>query len=235
VDDIVTLMRQRLAALDPTVGLPALHLRMFGDPWLRAADVEPLFTADLIQPELSLPFMYNQIWSYTGGPHGPWEREGARAALDFAPGGTESGCVDTDAWVIAASSGVVTRYGHGVVVVDMNGDGYEQTGWALLYLHVKSDGRLQVGDWVEAGDLLGHPSCEGGVATGTHLHIARKYNGEWIPADGPIPFVLSGWTAHAGARPYQGTLTRDGVTVTASEYGSFESRIIRERETLDGQ
>jgi len=60
--------------------------------------------------------------------------------------------------------------------------------------------------------------------------MARKYNGEWIPADGPLPFVLSGWVAHAGAKPYQGTLTRDGETVTASTVGSYESRIIRNRE-----
>jgi len=24
----------------------------------------------------------------------------------------------------------------------------------------------------------------GGTATGTHIHIARKYNGEWLPAEG---------------------------------------------------
>jgi hypothetical protein len=49
------------------------------------------------------------------------------------------------------------------------------------------------GTLVEQGDALGHPSCEGGRSTGKHVHLARKYNGEWIAADGPIPFVLSGW------------------------------------------
>ena len=38
---------------------------------------------------------------------------------------------------------------------------------------------------------------EGGHVTGTHVHIARKYNGEWIPADG-LAFNLEGWVAHDG-------------------------------------
>jgi hypothetical protein len=69
---------------------------------------------------------------------------------------------------------------------------------------------------VEAGDLLGHPSCEGGESTGSHIHIARKYNGEWIPASGTIPFNLDGWIAHDGAAAYLGTLTRFTETVIAS-------------------
>jgi hypothetical protein len=37
-------------------------------------------------------------------------------------------------------------------------------------------------DAVKTGDRIGHPSCEGGAANATHVHIARRYNGEWIPA-----------------------------------------------------
>jgi hypothetical protein len=125
------------------------------------------------------------------------------------------------------ADGLVVRSGKGVVVLDLDGDGYEQTGWVLLYLHVSNDKRVPEGTWVGAGDLLGHPSCEGGVATGTHLHIARKYNGEWIAADGPMPFVLSGWMAHAGTQAYLGSLTRGDETITACTCGSFETRIIR--------
>ena len=51
---------------------------------------------------------------------------------------------------------------------------------------------------MDEGDHIGHPSCEGGRAVGTHLHIARKYNGEWVGAGGALPFVLSGWTTHEG-------------------------------------
>ncbi len=87
--------------------------------------------------------------------------------------------------------------------------------------------RIPAGTWVERGDLLGHPSCEGGFSTGTHLHFARKYNGEWIMADGPLPFVLSGWTVHAGEKAYDGTLTRGERTVPANPLSPFVSRIIR--------
>ena len=75
------------------------------------------------------------------------------------------------------------------------------------------------------GWSLDHPSCEGGRATGTHVHVARKYNGEWIPAGGPVPFDLSGWVAATGAREYEGTLTRDGVIVTACTCGSATTAI----------
>jgi LasA protease len=211
-------------------GFPALYENMFGNQWLRAQEVEPLFPADLVQPELILPFFVGQLWSFTGGPHGAWEHDGAMAALDFAPVGDQSGCAVSTQWALAAAPGVIVRSQYGVVVIDLDGDGLEQTGWNIFYLHIANDGRVDLGEWVETGDLLGHPSCEGGLATGSHIHIARKYNGEWLPADGPIPFVLSGWMAHAGDKPYQGMLTKDGESIRASIYGENYSSIIRTRD-----
>jgi murein DD-endopeptidase MepM/ murein hydrolase activator NlpD len=219
-----------LGALDTNGGFSALYEQMFGNPWIRAMDTEPLYPPNLNQPELILPFLIGQIWSYTGGPHGAWERDGSRAAIDFAPGSTESGCVPSNAWVVAIAPGLIVRANHGAIVVDLDGDGNEQTGWNILYLHV-DDMRVEVGDWVETSDLLGHPSCEGGIATGTHVHIARKYNGEWISADGPLSLVLSDWTVHAGSIPYEGTMTKGSDTVTSSIYGSRESLIVRTRGT----
>lgn len=218
-----------LGALDTNNGIPALYDKMFGNPWIRAKEVEPLYPPNLSQPVLILPFLIDQLWSFTGGPHGAWERDGARAAIDFAPGSTESGCVKSTAWVVAAAPGLIVRAGGGAVVEDLDGDGNEQTGWNILYMHL-NDLAIGVGDWVETSDYLGHPSCEGGIATGTHVHIARKYNGEWISADGPLPFVLSGWTVHAGSKPYDGTMTKGDDTVTSSIYGSHESLIVRTRE-----
>ncbi len=218
-----------LAALDPENGFPALYEQMFGSPWTRAQVVEPLFPPELIQPDLELPFLVDRMWSYTGGPHGAWEKDGSWAAIDFAPATTVSGCVDSDAWVTAAGDGVIARSERGIVVLDLDGDGFEQTGWALVYLHIATEGRAGEGRLIKEGDLIGHPSCEGGYATGTHVHLARKYNGEWMAADGPIPFVLGGWMVHAGDAPYKGALTRDGETITANQFGAFESRIVRER------
>ena len=221
-----------LAAIDPAMGLPALHERMFGNPWMRAQTVEPLYPPNLQQPALILPFQENIIWGFTGGPHGAWERDGAWAAIDFGPGSDVPGslqehCEKSNAWVVSSAAGLVIRSGDGIVVIDMDGDGREQTGWVLFFLHIATDGRIPNGAWVEAGDRIGHPSCEGGFSTGTHIHFARKYNGEWIVADGPLPFVLSGWFVTAGDKPYEGTLTKDGKTIPASPLGIYASRIIR--------
>lgn len=220
-------LEQWAGALDMENGLMNTYTEMFGSPWLRAQMVEPLYPPDLAQPELVLPFLRNQLWAYTGGPHGAWEHDGAWAALDFAPGSSKPGCEVSYSWVTAAGAGLVVRSERGVVMVDMDGDGFEQTGWAILYLHVAEEGRVPVGTLVEQGDRLGYPSCEGGISTGTHVHIARKYNGEWIPADGPMPFVLGGWMAHSAGESYKGTLTRGDLVVNANDLGSYDTRIIR--------
>jgi LasA protease len=208
-------------------GLMTQYENMFGNPWLRAQTVEPLFPATLTQPSLELPFLPDRTWSLTGGPHSAWGPDGATAALDFAPSSDKHGCYESTEWVTAVAAGLVVRSKNAQVVLDLDGDGYEQTGWAILYMHVATKDRVPEGTWVSLNDPIGHPSCEGGVTTGTHTHIARKYNGEWILCDGPMPFVLSGWQAHAGAGLYKGSLTKDGQTVYASDVGSYESRVTR--------
>lgn len=210
-------------AISPS-GFLETYTELFGDP---VAYYHPLYEPGLQQPELILPFTQGATWAFTGGPHGAWEREAAWAALDFAPKSTLPGCAPSTDWATAAAAGLVVRSGNGLVVLDLDGDGREQTGWVLLYLHVADEGRVAAGDLVEQGDRIGHPSCEGGIATGTHIHIVRKYNGEWILADGPLPFVLSGWTAHGGSRPYQGALTKGDQTVLACPCATSETLISR--------
>jgi murein DD-endopeptidase MepM/ murein hydrolase activator NlpD len=130
--------------------------------------------------------------------------------------------------VKAAAPGLVVRSEHGIVVVDLDGDGFEETGWNLLYLHIATKDRVPEGKWVDVNDNIGHASCEGGTATGTHLHFARKYNGEWLAADGPIPFVMSGWSVVAGTKPYEGMLVKQDKTVLADPVGRAWSQIFRE-------
>jgi LasA protease len=208
-------------------GFVSLYKDMFANYWIWSRKSEPLFPPGLAQPELILPFLPGKEWGYTSGPHNAWETEGALAALDFAPASTEYGCLPSNAWVVAVADGLVVRSEYGAVVLDLDGDGFEGTGWAVLFMHVESRNRVEVGTFVRRGDPLGHPSCEGGPANGTHVHIARKYNGEWIAADGPLPFVLSGWVAQAGYRPYEGTLTRDGITVVANPLSPAQAFIQR--------
>jgi len=203
-------------ALTAPEGFPATYERLFGNPF--AYTVDPLVPLDLAQPELRLPWESGRTWYYTGGPHGGWGSGSGRAALDFVPGDKLLGCAPSSEWVAAAASGRVIRSENGQVVVDLDGDGFEQSGWVLLYMHVYREGRVEAGTVIERGQRIGHPSCEGGVADATHLHFARRYNGEWIPAgSGPLPMVLSGWMAHEDVMPYEGTLTRDGEVRTACE------------------
>lgn len=225
--------------INPDNGFPAMYEEMFGDPWTRAELIEPLFPPALNQPPLVLPFEPGVKWSFTGGPHNGWgqinpnvygQAHSVFSAIDFAPAAEKSGCVPTTTWVTAAAPGLVVRSENGVVMVDLDGDGYEQTGWNLLYLHIANKDRVPLGTWLETNDRIGHASCEGGVSTGTHLHFARKYNGEWVTADGPIPFVLSGWRVVAGEKAYEGKLIRDDQTVIADPLSQKWSNIIREED-----
>jgi murein DD-endopeptidase MepM/ murein hydrolase activator NlpD len=202
----------------------ALYTRMFGDPFDQA--VEPLYSSELPLTEMELPFPMGQEWVFTGGPHGAWEHDGAQAALDFAPTDS-SNCAVSPSWVTASAPGLVVRSSGNVVVIDLDGDGYEETGWDILYLHIATKDQIPQGAHVETGDHLGHPSCMGGIATGTHVHIARKFNGEWMLAGGPVPFVLSGWVCRAGKAPYEGSLSRDGTTIIAHPWASSETLIWR--------
>lgn len=204
-----------------------LYARMFGDPWEQAAAVGPLLPGDLVQPELLLPFSPGERWSFTAGPHIAWGTGSALAALDFAPVTGEPKCAVSRAWVTAAASGVVARSERNVVVLDLDGDGFESTGWVVLYMHVADAGRIPVGTVVDRDDPLGHPSCEGGNATGTHVHVARKVNGEWVAADGPLPFEMSGWRALAGERAYLGFLANGDQMVTANVSGASTSIVVR--------
>jgi murein DD-endopeptidase MepM/ murein hydrolase activator NlpD len=214
--------------MDPISGFPDFYAKMFGDPWSRADAIGNFFPPGFTQPNMSLPIEPGTTWAFTGGPHGAWESEGPRAAIDFAPQNGTPGCFVSDKWVVALASGLVVRSNNGVVVLDLDGDASEQTGWNILYLHIATKDRVAVGQWVEQGGRLGHASCEGGVSTGTHVHIARKYNGEWLHADGPIPFVLGGWTVIAGDKNYEGKLVRGNKVVTGDVYGQAWSLITRE-------
>jgi LasA protease len=189
----------------------------FGDPFFGAT--EPLVPPNIQQPPLTLPFPSGQIWYYTGGPHGGWGDGSAWSAIDFAPPDDPAGrgCYVAEAWATAVAPGVIARSEFGAVLLDLDGDGDESTGWTVMYLHMATDGRVTAGTVVQIGDPIGHPSCEGGFSNATHMHIARRYNGEWIPAycndctlESPRPqFDMSGWGVVGYAhQEYQGYMQR---------------------------
>lgn len=216
------------AAIGPD-GLARVYRDLFADPWADAAAVLP---GSLQQPDMRLPFPSGQIWAYTGGPHSGWGNGEPYSAIDFAPGAEESGCTPAaqDAHALAVSDGLIVRSDIDGTILDLDKDGDERTGWVVYYLHLATNGRATVGREVQAGAPVGYPSCEGGHVTGTHVHIARKYNGEWILAGGPLAFNLEGWMTHNGAHEYKGTLTRGALTIIACDCSDAPSQIVSERQ-----
>lgn len=212
------------AALSET-GFIATYRALFGWPFDWA--IEPQLPTGLQQPDLQLPFEPNVAWVFTGGPHGGWDSGSAWAALDFAPPAEQEGCLQSEAWVVAMADGLILHAADGAVVQDLDGDGNPGTGWVLFYMHIEQRGRVAAGAYLRAGERIGHPSCEGGISTGTHLHIARLYNGEWIPADGNLPFVLDGWVSAGTGSLYNGTLTKDGRILEACECRESNNTIQR--------
>ena len=209
-------------------GLYRTYVELFGDPFINP--IEPLVPSDVQQPPLMLPFESGEIWYFTGGPHGGWGSGSAWSAIDFGPPDdvttVDSACYVSGYWVTAVAAGVIARTDEGVVVLDLDGDGDESTGWSILYLHLAGEGRVGENINVNAGDRLGRPSCEGGFSNGTHVHIARRYNGEWIPADcrDCLPsqtkpsFVMGDWVVFGlPGQEYQGFMANGAARIIAEQ------------------
>lgn len=203
-------------------GIAATYTKLFGNPWKTDINFIP---GSLKQPPMRMPFLSGKLWAFTGGPHSPWGDGSPGAALDFAPPAVVGGCAETNEVATAVADGIIARTEPAIAVLDLDGDGDERTGWVVFYLHLASADMVKTGVRLKAGDPIGRPSCEGGRSTGTHVHIARKYNGEWIPADGPVPFDLEGWLAKDGLQPYLGSLTKYSRTVFACVCSDAASQI----------
>lgn len=201
----------------------AVYTGFFGDPWARA--LEPLYPSELYPPWLILPFPLGQSWCFSNGPHGAWDARGPEAAVDFAPEQYEYSGPETRT-ILASVSGCVVRSEGNTVVIDLDCDGSENTGWALFYYHLSEQGRIRPNSKVSQGQKIGYASCEGGACSGIHIHMARKFNGEWILAGGAIPLVLSRWVMTAGAEG-EWRLVRGGGAVIASKDCKFANIVAR--------
>ena len=208
-------------------GFPALLKNLHGDPWDHDAELGPLFPDGIQQPSLELPFRSGENWSLTAGPHRAWNAGTPLGAMDFSPIELGEPCDESTSWVTASAPGLIVRARHNTVALDVDGDGEEGSGWVVIYYHIAEKNMVVEGSYVEADQRIGHPSCEGGQATGNHVHLARKFNGEWLAADGPVPLVLSGWQAEAGEMIYKGRLVKGSSVVTADPSGRSGSTITR--------
>jgi LysM repeat protein len=206
-------------------GVYNTYQALFGFPFDYA--IEPLVPAGLTQPAFLLPFEPDLTWYFTGGPHGGYGSGSGWAALDFAPPGQAGTCNISSEWVTAVADGLVTYSDGGLVLLDLDGDGFDTTGWVVLYLHIDSQDRVQPGTFLRAGERIGRPSCEGGVSAATHVHIARRYNGEWVAADREVPFNFEGWISQSTGSEYNGVLIRDEQVVEAWDRRTDNNQIQR--------
>ncbi len=186
-------------------GYVATYRRLFGEP----VPIEPLVPQGLRQPLFRLPWNDGGTWYFTGGPHSPWGDLAAWSAIDLTPGDVAGGggCSTSKDWALAVAPGRVVRAEHGRVILSLSNDNFQGNGWALLYMHIATNGRAAVGTQLNTGDHIGHASCEGGFSNASHLHLARMYNGQWLDTVS-IPFVLSGWQIVPDEQEYDGKMVR---------------------------
>ncbi|RMF04990.1 MAG: LysM peptidoglycan-binding domain-containing protein, partial [Chloroflexi bacterium] len=207
-------------------GMLATYRKLFGDPFSYA--VHPLVPINLTQPPLALPWEKGTGFYFTSGPHGGFVDGSGWAAIDFGPPDVLGNCFYSDEPTTAVADGVVLSAQQGEVYVDLDGDGQIQTGWVLLYLHVALDAAtpVQAGQRVKTGDVIGYASCEGGLSNSSHLHFARRYNGEWMAAGGPVPLNLDGWVVQPNQVPYEGTIAKGNEVREACECWDADLNLI---------
>ena len=204
-------------------GLALTYAALFGDPW--AAD-QPHIPGSLEQPYLKLPFNPGEVWAYTGGPHTAWGNGEPFAALDFAPPLTKQRLHPHRA---LGNCGCLRRGGALRIW-----RGHARSGWRWRRAHrleyfLPARGYRSVAphsaQYWRPETPSATPPARVEQSTGTHVHMARKYNGEWIEADWTLPFVMEDWIPHIGSAPYLGTLTRQSQVVTACDCSNQKSFI----------
>jgi hypothetical protein len=168
------------------LGFFETYKELFGYPF--DYDIPSLIPSGLVQPSMQLPFEPGVTWSYTGGPHGGWDSGSGWAALDFAPPGEPAGCVSSDAWVVAASNGWIVRAENGAVIQDLDNDGYEQTGWNILYMHIET--RPCPAEHIRLrGEPIGHPSPKADTQTAPMSILRASSTANGSPPMGISPSI----------------------------------------------
>lgn len=147
-----------------------------------------------------LPFPLGDTWTFNGvhGAH--------KEAIDFSVGRPwPRWRADTSQiWVVAAAPGTIRKTSSCGFEID------HADGWTTVYYHVEHI--LRDSGMVQANEKLAviantprEAICEGGSATGPHLHFGLKSNGQDVPIDG---MILSGWRIHSGRGRYDSNCAR---------------------------
>ena len=155
----------------------------------RAANIAAAFVAALTlaapafaRPDFPRPLSFSSpADGVVTGPYGEWRGGRRHDGMDI--GMLRSLTVRAAAPGIVRLAGYVNGYeGYGLMVLVQIQGAYE-----LVYAHLSSV-RVDEGDYVSAGDVLGKAGCTGSCS-GTHLHFELRRNG--VAVD-PAPFLRDG-------------------------------------------
>jgi LasA protease len=152
---------------------------------------------------LQLPYLRGLSWRF-GGVH---NTSGGTtftdaSSLDFYPWPIKWGDDTSSMWVVAAASGIPTRYSD--CGFKISHSGAVNIGWETVYYHLEGakflSGTVNQNEKIGViANTLAEATCTGGASTGPHLHFSLKYDGNYVAINGT---PLSGWYVHAGRSSY---------------------------------
>ena len=152
---------------------------------------------------LQLPYLQGLSWRF-GGVH---NASGGTtftdaSSLDFYPWPISWGADTSNMWVVAAASGIPTRFSD--CGYKISHSGAVNIGWETVYYHL--EGAKYLSGLVAQNEKIGvianteaEATCTGGAASAPHVHFSLKYNGAYVAINGT---PLSGWYVHSGRYSY---------------------------------
>ena len=188
-------------------GFYQTYVRLFGDNPLNESNHVQITgeAGALAAPAglLQLPYLQGLTWRF-GGVH---NTSGGTtftdaSALDFYPSNLAWGMDTSGMWVVAAASGIPTRYSDCGFKVSHSGA--LNVGWETTYYHLEGarylSGSINQNDKIGViANTLAEATCTGGASSGPHVHFSLKYNGAFFAINGT---PLSGWYVHSGRYSY---------------------------------
>jgi len=161
---------------------------------------------------LQLPYARGDAWVFGGLHSTNGSSSDPLSSIDFSPDwGLHWGANTSNYWVVAPANGTPQKISSCLVRITHSG------GWQTSFYHI---GNIQTfGTSISQNDRIGNISgnqsqalCDGGSATGPHLHFSLLYNGAYVSINGT---PLSGWVIHGGSNyqsdPAHMWLERGGI------------------------
>ncbi len=173
-------------AVDPG-GFTSTYMDLFGDPWSDGLEVLP---GSLEWIAAGLPINPQGGWQAATLPefiqkNMPW----SGAAAGFHASMQDASDKDAYGKVFASISGNISRMDTLQLVISQFGMP-ETQGWSIVYFGLAVKPGLKVGDVVQIGEYVGRVDAGEWNAS---FWLARKFNGEWVPAGAVVPFTLGDW------------------------------------------